>query len=201
MATKAYWFCCTFCNAPLCGCLSCTFVSLHFQYLLHRQADGIAPCSSNLLSCLGMSNRLWHDKMEWQKTLHSPKVARVYPHCSPGLNPLTHSQAWALSVLAGKSHPCHWSCTTHPEPGHRQTRFQNPLKNLFSFWRLKSAISRFFSRWFFLFILICLVSLFTYLSAAALFAGHRLIKFSIYPLSANQWKGSWNESKYSTPCV
>lgn len=77
MATEAIWLCCTFCSALLCGRFSCTFVSQHFQYLPHRQADWMAPCTSDLLSCLGMSNRVWYDKMVLQKPLHSPKAARV----------------------------------------------------------------------------------------------------------------------------
>lgn len=92
MASRVIWLHCPLCTALLCGCLSCTFVSLHVQHLLHRQTDWMAPCSSDLLSCLGMSNRIWHDKMLLQKTLHK---AQKLPQCSPGL----HSQALALSVL------------------------------------------------------------------------------------------------------
>lgn len=40
-----------------------------------------------------------HGKMVLQKTFPSPKAARVSPHCSPGLSPLMHLQAWAQSVL------------------------------------------------------------------------------------------------------
>lgn len=85
VATRAAWLCCPFCSHLLCGCLSCTFVSLHFQHLLHGQADWMAPCSSDLLSCLGMNTRIGDDKTALQKTLHSPKAARVYPHCSDAL--------------------------------------------------------------------------------------------------------------------
>lgn len=154
MATRAICLCCPFCSAFLCGCLSCTFVSLHFQNLLHGKADWMAPCSSDLLSCLGKSNRIWHDKMILQKSLPSPKSARVCPGCSPGLSPLRHSQAWAQSVLMGET-------TTHPQRGHRQTRLQNHPRNLCSFRQLKSEKSRFFSTLFFLFVLVWLVSVFT----------------------------------------
>lgn len=191
MAARAVWLCCPLYSALLCGCPSCTFASLHFQHLLHGQADWTAPCSSAILPWNEQLEMTWQDGIA--EDISSPKAAKVYPHFSLDLNPLIHSESWALTVLMEEIPPIslefHHTSWARVQTDHTPESPEEPHQfYTIEKWKLQVLFKLIFS----VSLVFGLLGFFPF-TAAALFIGHRLLKFSIYHLFANQWKGSWNE--------
>lgn len=158
---KAFWLCCTFCSALLCACLSCTFVFLHFQHLLHGQGDWMAPCSSDLLSCLENEQQ----GMTWQDGIaenpSQPKSCQGLSSLQFRSEPSDAPTGMSSSVLTEEIPPISLELHhTSPARAHRlDSRIPWRTSSVLDNWKVKIPASFrdyfFFLPWFvwFLFLL------------------------------------------------